>query len=475
MRKRFVDIIRSALPARCAVALLLSAGVLFGSLSDIHAQTGGRPASPFGCSASERANWTDSEKWAWKQICEGRNADFNKRRGNERLDPKNLKHDSKWENRRRTLSSSFLKTILLNERFRSAIPHRGVRIFGAYFEEGIDLSDASVERPLALADSLFKSSIDMSRFTTTKFVSFTGSRYRGKLNMDSASIGSDLFMRNAQFDKPTNLAFLSVGFYLDLRGAVLRGLDLTSARIERGLWLGPLVGGKNIEWKSYEDENRRSHNPKLTLRNTSVGTLQDIKDAWPDDLELDGFTYKRFVSGEKETLYERGSEWFVNWLEKDKSYSPQPYLHLAGVLRTAELNSIADDVLYANREREREGSGWGWWSFLTVIWLVFGYGYGLKSLWTLLWAGVFVVLGTAFLVIYEERHKKGERHKKEALGFGYSLDMLLPVIHLREEHYKVDLENKWVRRYFYIHKIIGYVLTSFLLAGLSGLTKYLTE
>ena len=30
---------------------------------------------------------------------------------------------------------------------------------------------------------------------------------------------------------------------------------------------------------------------KLILRNTNVGTLQDVPEAWPDDLELDGFTY----------------------------------------------------------------------------------------------------------------------------------------------------------------------------------------
>jgi hypothetical protein len=56
------------------------------------------------------------------------------------------------------------------------------------------------------------------------------------------------------------------------------------------------------------------------------------------------------------------------------------------------------------------------------------------------------------------------------IGLSYSFDMLLPVIRLREKHYAIDLAGP-ARYYFYCHKIMGWVLASFLLAGLSGLTK----
>ena len=56
------------------------------------------------------------------------------------------------------------------------------------------------------------------------------------------------------------------------------------------------------------------------------------------------------------------------------------------------------------------------------------------------------------------------------IGLSYSFDMLLPVIRLREEHYKIDLVGG-TRYYFYFHRIMGWVLASFLIAGLSGLTK----
>jgi len=56
-------------------------------------------------------------------------------------------------------------------------------------------------------------------------------------------------------------------------------------------------------------------------------------------------------------------------------------------------------------------------------------------------------------------------------GIAYSLDLLLPVIKLREYHYdKIDLQS-WARYYFYFHQLMGYVIAAFLAAGLSGLVK----
>ena len=582
MRTRFVEFIRPVRPVKCAATLLVIASVLFFVVLPMTlaqaADVATKPPSLAAlfresCRVDPPNDWSEPERWAWKEICEGRSADFNSDRRAMDLNPKDSDvkpeildlDQSSYDDTfltKRTLSALFLQTIIINEPFRSAITHRGVHIVGAYFGGNTDLTDASIEWPLELAKSFFTSRVLMDRFATSKFVSFAGStlkatldmnevsidgnlsirnvkcggvalrgaeigghlflhdskfedtvnltfatiggsllmrtltsegiysdvllegakidrhmsmsgaKFRGTFDVRSASVRGDVLMRGAKFNKPLNLSALKVGSDFDLQGATLRGLDLTGTRIEGALKLGSLQH-KKIEWTSYNDDdgNGESRGPKLTLRNTSVDVLQDTQDAWPLnlELELDGFTYSRLGVGREERLYMRGSKWFVDWLAKDKSYSPQPYQQLARVLGTAGLHSIADKVLYTNREREREDSGWGWWSFLTVNWLVFGYGYGLKSLWTLVWAGVFVVLGTAILVIHEERHKK------EALGFWYSLDMLLPVIHLREAHYEADLENKWVRRYFYVHKILGYVLTSLLFAGLSGLTKYVTD
>jgi hypothetical protein len=55
-------------------------------------------------------------------------------------------------------------------------------------------------------------------------------------------------------------------------------------------------------------------------------------------------------------------------------------------------------------------------------------------------------------------------------GLAYSFDILLPIIRLRDKHYGIDLET-WARYYFYVHRIMGFLLASFLIAGVAGLTK----
>ena len=585
---------------------LVLVGVLLAFASVVHAErTNTSEERNFGmalpgekCRILPLPKWTEPEKWAWTQICEGKEANFNERL-KEKLDPRNPAHDGEWSDERK-LSSIFLETILLHEPFRSAIPRRGVRIIGAYFSNAIDLTDASIERPLLLHKSRFRSQVDMNRLRTLASISLEGSKFdcdlnmdsasvggglfmrraefgevvlrgveigdqldmewatfkgklnmdaasigvnlfmrkaafrevnlrgakigdqlemegaifkgklnmdsasigvnlfmrkaafrevnlrgakigdqlemegaifKGKLNMDSASVGSSLFMGKAELNKPANLIFLSVGSGLNARGVMLRGLDLTGARIEGELHLG--LSDANIEWKSYTDENGDRQAPKLTLRNTSVGALQDTKGVWPDHLEreFEGFTYDRlggFGASEQDDPYKRESSWFIEWLAKDESYSPQPYRHLAGVFRAAGHEDMADDILVANRDRERRETDW-WppkWLWLWMLKFFIGYGYGLRSFYALYWIAGLTVFGTVLLCCAKESARDGTK-----LGFWYSLDMLLPVIRLREQHYTdVDLKT-WAKYYFYFHKIMGYVLIFFVLAGLSGLTE----
>ncbi len=462
------------------------------------------PGEP--CKIEPVDEWTDIEKWVWIEICEGYAANLDKRSGNTKFDPKNPNHGDELLAKRQ-LSARFLKTILLYEPFRSAVPHQGVQIVGAYFEEKIDLNDASIERPLELKNSLFKSPVIMRRLATTKAVSFIGSAFKGELDIDSASIDGHLFMSNAQFKEVTlsairisgglmvdgssfngemhmhaasvgkdlfmqytefgesvNLMFLKVGLNLDLRDATLKKIDLTGAHIAEELWIGSL---------RIKKVRSRGVAPRMVLRNTSISALQDMEGAWPANLrlEIEGFTYQRlggFTTSENDTHYERSSEWFINWLSKDKTYSPQPYLQLARVLRSAGHDDKADEILYQNREEQRKFSETSWvrWLLLSGLKVTIGYGYGWRYFGALGWVAFFVVLGGIILPI------RDERLNEEKLGFWYSIDMLLPVIRLREKHYEVDLKNRWIQRYFYVHKIIGYLLIFFVIAGLAGLAEW---
>jgi hypothetical protein len=101
--------------------------------------------------------------------------------------------------------------------------------------------------------------------------------------------------------------------------------------------------------------------------------------------------------------------------------------------------------------------------WLTAIQWFIGYSYHVER--TLFWIAGFLIAGIAVLGISGEGRRNGM-----PFGIAYSFDMLLPIIRLREKHNEIDLQG-WPRYYFYAHKIMGYVLASFLIAGVAGLTK----
>jgi len=148
-----------------------------------------------------------------------------------------------------------------------------------------------------------------------------------------------------------------------------------------------------------------------------------------------------------------------------QGHSRQPYEQLAKILQARGEIETATSVHYAERERDRNRAYddnridiYGW---LTLLKGLIGYGYyPYRSAW---WVFAFVLIGVAVLRISGEG-----RRNHLPYGVTYSFDMLLPLVKLRDQ--RVELEG-WPRYYFYVHKIIGWALASFLVAGLSGLTK----
>ena len=544
------------------------------------------------CLVLPRDTWHPDEKWAWNEICQGRRADFNRRNGLE-LDPKDPDFYAEL-GIGRTLGSTFLATVLAYEPFRSAVPHHGVRIEGAYFPDRVLLADATIKRHLALTGSRFDADVDLSRLTTTAAISLDSSKFTCDLEMTSAAIGGDLSMADAEFREldmnganiagglrmnaaafdgplhmdsvvvagdllmldaprfddailrgvpigdqlgiagavfdgvvdldsatidgdfiirgetvfldnvqlnglqvqdqlsmngatfqgelsinaasvggsllmsgsilrqPADLRFLSVSRNIDLRGATVGcHVDLTGARIGGSLRLGD-EDLPAIDWSG--DDCR------LMLRNTRVGAVQDADSSWPDQVEMDGFVYGQLDRagglGPEGGAAVYGS-WLEGWLKRDRSYSPQPYRHLANVLRDAGHKDIANGILFAGRERERLEATpeWHHRARLLALKKVIGYGYGWGPLRAVLWLAGLVVLGAIVLRICGVENR----------GVLYSLDMALP-IRLREEHYTEELKvqnghSDCVKWYLCGHQLVGYLLICFVIAVLSGLVE----
>jgi hypothetical protein len=177
----------------------------------------------------------------------------------------------------------------------------------------------------------------------------------------------------------------------------------------------------------------------------------------------------------------RDISWYIgrsggkpSWLERDRIYTPQPYEQLAFVFQAAGDPTKAQAVRYASRERARRQAWqerlWGLplrWLGLTLLKWTIGYGIGLRYFFALGWVLAFWIIGAGVL------HFSGQPAVGLAAGLAprlvYSLDQLLPIVEL--EKYDEVVLTGGVAYYFYVQKLIGWLLGSFLVAGLAGLTQ----
>lgn len=93
-------------------------------------------------------------------------------------------------------------------------------------------------------------------------------------------------------------------------------------------------------------------------------------------------------------------------------------------------------------------------------------GYGFRYRWSVCWVGALTASGMAALYWSNE----GPSDATWTSRFFYTLDMILPIIELDKAYDGVVLTG-CTQIYFYFLKIMGFVLASFIVAGLGGLTK----
>ncbi len=359
----------------------------------------------------------------------------------------------------------------------------------------VNLNSVTVGRQVGMSGSTFSKKLDMGNISTGgsvflnkestfRDVVLRGSQVGGQVSLSEAvvlgrfdggsmSIEQDLIMYGARFDRPIELPSVRVAGSIEFGNATLSGLNLLGATIGKALAFGTLGQG-STKWRSYVDESGATQPPMVLLWNATAGALADEAESWPDNVRLflRDFTYDRLTSLDTRTIGTMGeprdASWYVAWLALDPLYSFQPYRHLAAVMETYGEDGKAQQILIAGRDRQLTKLDWSSpekWTSLAFRWLI-GYGYGARELWALWWAIPFLLVGG---VLAHCRIAEYPKETGESLGFWYSFDMLLPGVWLNERHARVVLKGG-VRHYFCFHRLAGFVLLSFVLAGLAGLT-----
>jgi uncharacterized protein YjbI with pentapeptide repeats len=224
------------------------------------------------CKTTHGINWTEQERWVWTQVCENREADLNQREGGSH-DPKKLEVWTKS----RILRPSFLETILLHEQYQLAVSHRGIRITGAWFIEPLDLSDATLTKPLGLHGCRFDEEVILSHLKTHSWISLGGSIFNRTLSMHRLQTGGSLRLNKGAMFHDVQLSGAIIGDVLDLRGSTFADtLDMNSLRVGTNLAMNDGASFHKVQLSGAEIEGEVAMEGS-TFRRTLLMTGMEVR------------------------------------------------------------------------------------------------------------------------------------------------------------------------------------------------------
>lgn len=304
---------------------------------------------------------------------------------------------------------------------------------------------------------------DGANITGTVFLS-TGFIAEGEVCLNGATIGGQFVCTGGTFSN----AGAPNGDQI-----AADALNLSSAKIAGGLWLGPAAA---------PNDQHVTLNGSVDLQGAHAGRFTDHAQSWPAKtvqapdhrtltcvLALDGFTYDRFA-GVAPTDAATRKRWLARQSHRHRidEFRPQPYEQLAKVLREMGHSSDARKIAKARQAQERWAravrhrfkrphiAAYALFSMATFG-LLTGYGYGVRRLIAILlilfgvgWhvydrAGAQGLMAPTNPVVFAngdlartcaKNWTECARLPKEHTAFSpvmYSLDALLPIVALGVE------------------------------------------
>lgn len=304
-------------------------------------------------------------------------------------------------------------------------------------------------------------------------IDISNAQIRGRLDMDAVRIAEDLWLRGCSVVAgPIKLVFARIGQNVDLSSTILGDVEMTGARVGGELRLGAPDGRltapvwapgarlslRNVELSSWTDA---TGNP--ATRPPDCPPAKGPADPWPRKVDVIGFSYRNVGGyGGGSPVLQHDVDWFCNWLERQQPYSFEPYQHAAAYLRGVGLEDAADDVLYCGKVLQIENTpSWTGKFALQVQRAFVGFGYRVER--SILWALLFIFIGQQVF-----SRTKEAKAQNMPYGLAYSIEMFIPALSLRPLHRSIEIAG-WQRYYFYLHKFMGWVLGSFVVATFLGL------
>jgi len=301
----------------------------------------------------------------------------------------------------------------------------GLGLAGARIDGKLDLSYATVDKPITLVKCYVPDGIDLS---SARVEDFEVRRSRtGSIDGDMSIVHRDLSFQMGDYGAMSFMRAKIEGS-LDLSGARIvdsgtdtvnlveaniggdvifhehfttnGSVDARLAKIAHDLSFHDSVfageGGLNAERATiggtlYWVEVKHTGKTTLDLENTRAGAVWDDEASWPapGNLIVGGFVYGEIAGGPGDAAAR------LRWLAlQPPGYRPQPYRQLAKVLGDTGREEGATDVRIAKEIALRRHGNLSWLQRAWNLMLEATIGYGYKPLRALWWIAGFVVLGT---------------------------------------------------------------------------------
>jgi hypothetical protein len=285
------------------------------------------------------------------------------------------------------------------------------------------------------------------------------------LNLFSIRTKQSVFINRVSIKNDISLSEAEIDGDVILLGTQLSSMNGRSANVSGTLSLG-LHDDPPAMWTRWTNKST------LDLTNARLGGIRSPErlDVWPKSIWFHNLSFKSFSADFcGAPSCQHNSSWYGQWLstQAGERKSFEPYKEVIDLLMAQGEVLEALDLGVLGHDVEREDA-YRHGEFIRHILLsVYRYtvGYGYKLYWVVYSILFFVIAGA---VIFRQTPEARRRHMP--FGLFYSFDMLLPIIRLRDSHYKIDLKGD-ARYYFYFHKLVGWALGATLIAALSGIAK----
>jgi hypothetical protein len=263
----------------------------------------------------------------------------------------------------------------------------------------------------------------------------------GQVRLFGARIEGNFECRHAIFQNPAQVNAASSGVALDATGIKVEGRVVLSVDFHA---LGSVRLANAQITSSLQCDKAAFESVDLT--DACVGLIIDDEESWPKAgmLALDGFVYGRIAGGPRDASKR------LKWLERQTSFTRQPYRQLAKVLDEAGDDLGGRRVLSEMQRKAWKEQGWTARPLGYLLRATIGYGYfPLRAVWlllTLVAAGTIVyhmgyTVGSIVPTQQEsnsffETHCYPPSYYERFHALAYSMENSFPLV-------KLGIQDKW--------------------------------